>query len=1062
MRVLLLFVSIFFFVQAKTQTVRPVYVLANGAVTINCDSWLVDPDSLRGNYSFGTTTMTISSSGGSRIGIYADSIFLKDDYEYINIYDGPATTSPLIASYTRTSRNNDGFVSSAGSLTIKFFATGGSATGSPGWRLKLSCVSPVTNIADFTPIRLGVEQGNISLSDYDKDGDKDMLVAGRVYRNDSKDDSFYVFDRLLKPVDDWKSSSSAAADFDNDGFKDVFIAGEKINSSGSVIRTAAIYKNLNGSFSPVTGLTFPGVSDAAVSLLDFNNDGKTDIAYTGTTGTANIFKLYLNNGSWSFTEKVLNIPGKTFASMSWRDYDNDGDLDLLYNGLPNDVSAGTGLYINSANTSFSYFPMIMFQRNSGEIKWVDVNNDGRLDIFSTGLLSSGAEPPEIMFNNGNNNFSRFITSLPIMGFTSQDWVDYDGDGDLDLLLNGYQFMSAGDPIVAFYKNTGNGSFIQKPLYNITSSRPAKWIHVNNDSKWDIFISGHDISPSVVLKNMGLDSFQSVSYPFSGYRTGSAIAEDFDNNGSIDFLFAGTITDRQCNEEKTSVYIKGLGWKIFPVARTTPVANLNMNFNWVFNPGPSGEHWSWGDVDNDGKDDIILTNNPRMGGGFDPLRIFRNNGNDSFSLIFTGTLAGGYNLQAAVVDMNNDGINELYVTPNKVFRWNGSGFNLLYDDNVPGCSSGCTNVFASFADFDLDGYVDLAYSEGNYVKIFRNNQNGRFVNTNFNWYLTWTDKFVHWKDLDSDGDPDLLLTGHLLENTVTGFRVRKINIPNHGHTAFGDFNKDGSPDIFTLPYSSSNTYARLYYGQQNKLFFEDKTPLPYIPAPPNVNKEGVEVFDIDKDGDDDLIYATGVYCYPSGVYINNQNMRTANIVVRSPNGNEQIQIGTTQAINWIGNDISPAVKIELSLDSGITWSIITAAATSGKYDGQFNWNTTGYPVSNKAIIRITDNATSSVVDKSDRTFRLTLATSTPIVRQGNDTRIYPNPVSKTLVLESNKFRPGKKIKALIYTSGGVLVSREEISFSGGKTMLYLGNLPAGLYFVNITDDKKTEVHKLVKL
>ncbi|MGD1119764.1 MAG: hypothetical protein ABR886_09790 [Dehalococcoidales bacterium] len=88
-----------------------------------------------------------------------------------------------------------------------------------------------------------------------------------------------------------------------------------------------------------------------------------------------------------------------------------------------------------------------------------------------------------------------------------------------------------------------------------------------------------------------------------------------------------------------------------------------------------------------------------------------------------------------------------------------------------------------------------------------------------------------------------------------------------------------------------------------------------------------------------------------------------ITLTSPNGGESWKIGSTKAITWDSTGVL-SVKIELSRDSGATWSTIVSMAQS---DGQQTWKVTG-PASTHAKIRITA-LLGSVFDISDADFSI---------------------------------------------------------------------------------------------
>jgi photosystem II stability/assembly factor-like uncharacterized protein len=93
--------------------------------------------------------------------------------------------------------------------------------------------------------------------------------------------------------------------------------------------------------------------------------------------------------------------------------------------------------------------------------------------------------------------------------------------------------------------------------------------------------------------------------------------------------------------------------------------------------------------------------------------------------------------------------------------------------------------------------------------------------------------------------------------------------------------------------------------------------------------------------------------------------TPNISLISPNGSEQWGIGTNQTITWNSNNIAN-VKIEYSVDSGVTWIIINSLVQANL--GNFTWLVNAVP-SNNTLIRVADAANISVNDVSNNVLEL---------------------------------------------------------------------------------------------
>lgn len=228
-------------------------------------------------------------------------------------------------------------------------------------------------------------------------------------------------------------------DFDKDGKLDIFQA----NLSGSPF----LYRGKkNGTFEEVsskTGLGGKSKSNSAV-FFDFNNDGFIDL-FLANDG---LNRFYQNNGKGAFTDNTDAVglggdPGWDSVAACAGDFDNDGFIDLYVVNIFSTTRVRNALYKNNNGKSFTD---ITDQTGTGDVgdgrtcAWVDFDGDGRLDLFTTNHLN----PSKLFRNSGSSKFTDVASQAgldkPIDVFAAT-WGDYNNDGFMDVFLNGHIGMA---------------------------------------------------------------------------------------------------------------------------------------------------------------------------------------------------------------------------------------------------------------------------------------------------------------------------------------------------------------------------------------------------------------------------------------------------------------------------------------------------------------------------------------------------------------------------------------------------------------------------------------------
>lgn len=395
----------------------------------------------------------------------------------------------------------------------------------------------------------------------------------------------------------------ALFDYDNDGRLDIFFTngaklddpmpdGKPADKSDPKYWNRLYHQNADGTFTDVTeraGLN--GVSEGyysmGVAVGDYDNDGYEDLYVTGFGGNI----LYHNKGDGTFSDVTAKAGvrgGGWSASAGFFDYDNDGKLDLFVTR-----------YIDWTYKTNRYCG----ERREGYRAYCHPDNyDGVANI--------------LYHNNGDGTFSDVSEKAAIANSHGKglgvSFADYDGDGFTDVFV-------ANDSVQCFlYHNNGNGTFSEVGLlagvgYNENGKTFAgmgiDFSDYDNDGWPDVIVTDLSNERYMLFRNNGDSTFTDVTnrsgigsatFAFSGWSTHLF---DFDNDGWKDlFVVQSHVMD---TIQKTSPNLK---YKEPPLL----LRNVDGHFSRVV-PGEifakdlAGRGAAFGDIDNDGDEDVVASN-----------------------------------------------------------------------------------------------------------------------------------------------------------------------------------------------------------------------------------------------------------------------------------------------------------------------------------------------------------------------------------------------------------------------------------------------------------------------
>ena len=407
------------------------------------------------------------------------------------------------------------------------------------------------------------------------------------------------------------------------------------------------------------------------------------------------------------------------SGAAFFDYDADGDADLYFvNGapLPGYVAEEVPTNCLYQNNGDGTFTDVTERAGVGDTSYGhgcavgDYNNDGQLDLYVTNYGTN-----RLYRNNGDGTFTDIAE---IAGVTEPRWssscafADYDRDGHLDLYVVNYivfdidenpwcglkekgiraycepdNFPAQSDTL---FRNNGDGTFTDVTksagIYNTTGKGlGVVWGDYNNDSAPDIYVA-NDSTENLFYHNNGDGTFEEV-----GFMIGVALSEDgaaengmgtafgdWNNDGWFDL----TVTNYA--QQTNTLYHNDADGFFTDTTATTKTAQVTYPY--------LGWATAFIDYDNDGYQDLFVANG---------------------------------HLHENLAELGQQGT---YGQRNLLFRNNyDDTFTEVSETLGPGMRLEDVSRGATFADYDLDGDIDIVVTNSNTAPRLLRNDGGNQKN-----------------------------------------------------------------------------------------------------------------------------------------------------------------------------------------------------------------------------------------------------------------------------------------------------------------------------------------------
>lgn len=472
---------------------------------------------------------------------------------------------------------------------------------------------------------------------------------------------------------------------------------------------------------------------------DFDNDGLLDIVIS-VVNVCEPMHYYRNNGDGSFSDwtKQAKLGGQLGGiNLNQADYNNDGRLDIFVMRGGWEFPMRNSLLRNNADGTFTDVTVESGLASPAyptpTASWADYDNDGFVDLF----VGNENAPGQLFRNNGDGTFTDVAkkTGMDRKAFTkSAAWGDYNDDGFPDLYVSNFEAENF------LYHNNGDGSFtevaralgVEGPIVSF----PVWFFDYDNDGRQDLFVSSYVQSVAEIAaeyldlptrgetiklyRNAGRDGFEDITEQAGLDRISMAMGANFgdiDNDGFLD-IYLGTGSPSYSSLVPNLMFRNQGGETFADITSSSGTGHLQ-----------KGHGIAFGDLDNDGDEDIFLHVGGAVPGDTYRNVLFKNPGHENNWIGLK--LVGEKSNRAAIGARIKATLASEGAEPRSIYRvvTSGGSFGASSFQQHIGLwkaqrietleirwpTSGSTQVFK---DVDVNQTVEIKESESNYRTLAR--------------------------------------------------------------------------------------------------------------------------------------------------------------------------------------------------------------------------------------------------------------------------------------------------------------------------------------------------------
>ncbi len=632
----------------------------------------------------------------------------------------------------------------------------------------------------------------IATADVNGDGKADLVVVASGTGSNFQGAGVYVLlghgDGTFAAAVEYTAMSVpdglTVDDVNGDGKLDLVVVGTD-NSTAGTGGMQVLLGNGDGTFQ--TAVASGGVNHVdELATGDFNGDNKKDVVLSGG-------QILLGNGDGTFaapafTLKVAAVVGGASVTPVVGDFNNDGKLDIAINANKNNLIS---IFLGSGDGTFTSGASYAGIYGTSELSASDLDGDGNLDLI-VGIANSGIYGPDmnaggtfqVLMGNGDGTFQSAPALLDSVfslsgGIPTFATGDFNGDGKLDIM--GVSTFSGTQGLV-FLAGDGGGHFAAPAISPEQMPSLVAAGDMNGDGKLDAVYADSNANSVAVALGNGDGTFAAGQDYFlpNGFAIVNIAVADLNGDGKPDVII--TAAQNQSTNPPFGLYAyinEGNGTlPLIPI----PVDTLSFPTSLAI-----------GDLNGDGKLDIVVTNSPFDTGTAGTLMVYLANGNGTFKPAVSYP-AGYSSTGLAIADVNKDG------KPDLVFGTNDQAFTTSTLDVLPGNGDGTFGTAISsplqytgttnlaVADFDGDGNADVLVGQCcglTFTSVSFGKGDGTFP-TNYGLATGPASQFVVAADVNGDKRPDILtamgnavevfvnlygtVVGEILNSTATALTV----------------------------------------------------------------------------------------------------------------------------------------------------------------------------------------------------------------------------------------------------------------------------------------------------